>query len=80
MHDFQQDVNRLITWCQKNRLSINVKETKLVFDPHSQTIVNDIHSDIKLLNTPVDYVTSYLYLGVDIDESLTFTNLYSNCF
>ena len=80
MHDFQQDVNRLITWCQQNRLSINVKKTKLVFHPHSQTIVNDIHSDIKILDTPVNYVTSYLYLGVDIDNLLTFKKFYSNCF
>ena len=25
MHDFQQDVYRLLQWCQINRLSINVK-------------------------------------------------------
>ena len=80
MHDFQQDVNRLITWCQANRLSINVKKTKLVFHPHSQTIINNTHSDITILNSPVNYVTSYLYLGVDIDETLTFKKFYSNCF
>ena len=80
MHDFQQDVNRLITWCQANRLSINIKKTKLVFHPHSQTTINNIHSDIKILNSPVNYVTSYLYLGVDIDETLTFKKFYLNCF
>ena len=80
MHDFQQDVNRLIKWCQKNRLSINVKKTKLVFHPHMQTVVNDIHRDIVILNSPVSYVSSYLYLGVDIDEKLSFKQFYTNCF
>ena len=28
MHNFQQDVNRLVLWCQKNRLSINVKKNQ----------------------------------------------------
>ena len=46
MHDFQQDVNRLIKWCQKNRLSINVKKNKLVFHLYSQTVVNNIHHDV----------------------------------
>ena len=32
-HDFQQDVNRLLMWCQKNRLSINVKKDKTCFLP-----------------------------------------------
>ena len=44
MHDFQQDINRLIGWCQLNRLSINIKKTKLVFHPHSQNVVNNINN------------------------------------
>ena len=30
MHNFQQDVDRMVLWCQRNRLSINIKKTKLV--------------------------------------------------
>ena len=55
MHDFQQDVNNLIKWCQVNRLSINVKKTKIVFYPHSQNIENNINNVIKILNVPVGY-------------------------
>ena len=54
--------------------------THPVFLIHICDLQFSIASDIKILNTPVDYVTSYLYLGVDIDESLTFNNFYSNCF
>ena len=80
MHYFQQDVNRLIKWCQVNRLSINVKKTKLVFHPHSANVENNIHNDISISNVNVSYVTSYLYLGVDIDNSLNFKQYYSNMF
>ena len=72
MHDFQQDVNRLISWFQLNRLSINVKKTELVFYPHSQTVDNNINNEMCISIIPVDYVTSYLYLGVDIDNILSF--------
>ena len=80
MHDFQQDVNRLISWCQKNRLSINVKKTKLVFHPHSQNVENNINNDIKRLDVPVGYVNSYLYSGIDIDSDLTFKQYYGTMF
>ena len=80
MHDFQQDVNRLIKWCQKNRLSINVKKTKLVFHPHTCTIETDVYQDIKILGSPVSYVTTYMYLGVDIDNQLSFKPFYANTF
>ena len=46
MHDFKQDVNRLIHWCQRNRLSINVKKTKLVYHPHNNNLENHVHQDI----------------------------------
>ena len=44
MHDFQQDVNRLVLWCQRNRLSINVKKTKLVFYPANQNVENNVNN------------------------------------
>ena len=78
MHEFQQDVNNLITWCQINRLSINVKKTKLVFHPHSVNIDNNVNNAITILDVPVGYVNSYLYLGIDIDSGLTFKQYYAN--
>ena len=80
MHDFQQDVNRLVLWCQRNSLSINVKKTKLLFYPANQNVENNVNNVIKMQGTSVDYVTSYLYLGVDIDNMLTFKKHYNNTF
>ena len=40
LHNFKQDIDKMFRWCQKKRLSINVKNTKLVFYPHSFTVVN----------------------------------------
>ena len=70
----------LVLWCQRNRLSINVKKTKLVFHPATQSAVNDVNNVITMQGTTVDYVLSYLYLGVDIDNMLTFKKHFSNTF
>ena len=80
MHNFQQDVNRLVLWCQRNRLSIYIKKTKLVFYPVNQNVENNMNSVIKMRGLSVDYLTSYLYLGVDIDDMLTFKKHYNNTF
>ena len=80
MHNFQQDVNRLIKWCQLNRLSINVKKTKLVFHPHSANVVNNVHSDIRISNESVNYAMTYLYPGDDIDDLLIVKQYYTNVF
>ena len=76
MHDFQQDVNRVIIWCQKNRLSINVKKNILVFHPHT----SNVEINISIMGSIVRYVSSYLYLGVDIDNLLSFKQFYTNTF
>ena len=60
MHNFQQDVNRLELWCQRNRLSINVKKTKLVFHPASQNMENNENIVVKMHGTNLDYVSSYI--------------------
>ena len=80
MHDFKQDVLRLYEWCQTNRLSINVKKTKTVFYPHTTTIVNNLNSEIVINKDLVHYVQSYLYLGIDIDQHLTFKKYFNTLF
>ena len=61
-----------------DRLSINVKKKKLVFHPHAANVENNINKDIKILDIPVGYVTSYL--GADIDNTLSFKQYFSNMF
>ena len=39
MHDFKEDVRRMYEWCQKNRLSINVKKTLKLYFIHIQLIL-----------------------------------------
>ena len=43
-------------------------------------MLNNVHDDMKILGEPVHYVTSYLYLRVDIDKYLTFKPYYANMY
>ena len=56
------------------------KKTKLVFHPYSSNIENNINENITILDVPVGYTNSYLYLGIDIDRCLTFKQYYGNMF
>ena len=80
MHSFKQDIDKMFRWCQRNKSSINVKKTKLVFYPHSSTVVNDMNHEVTINRQPVQYVNSYLYLGIDINEHLTFKKYFSTLF
>ena len=70
IHSFKQDIVRMYRWCQKNRFSINVKKTKVVFDPYSNAVLNNMIYEIEI-DQSVHYVNSYLYLGIGFDEHLT---------
>ena len=41
---------------------------------------NNVHSDIRISNDSVNYAMTYLYLGVDIDDLLSFKQYYANVF
>ena len=58
MHNFKQDITRMYNWCQRNRLSIDIKKTKVVFYQHSSTVINNINQEIKIHNQNLHYVNS----------------------
>ena len=68
---YMQEVERFTTWCDKNYLELNVKKTKeLVIDFRRNP--NDI-PDLVIKGEKVERVSEYKYLGVVIDNKLTFT-------
>ena len=61
---------KLSTWCNDNRLTINVKKTKHMI---VSSMPNDHVKCVAFLNdVELDCVHSYNYLGVIIDDKLTF--------
>ena len=70
----QSDLDNLYTWCNRNKLTINCKKTKYCLYGMRSAIKRSKMLDIQLsLNTNIlERVCSYRYLGLILDEHLTY--------
>ncbi len=69
---YLEEVDRLTSWCQDNCLSLNVSKTKeLIVDFRKRQ--QRPYTPLMISGTPVERVSSFKYLGVNISEDLTWT-------
>ncbi len=69
---YLDEVERLTSWCQDNCLSLNVSKTKeLIVDFRKRH--QRPYTPLMISGTPVERVSSFKYLGVNISEDLTWT-------
>ncbi len=69
---YLDEVERLISWCQDNCLSLNMSKTKqLTVDFRKRQ--QRPYTPLMISGTPVERVSSFKYLGVNISEDLTWT-------
>ena len=66
--DYYSGIQGFVKWCEDNHLVLNVNKTEeMVFDPRR---VGD-HRSVIIHNETISQVSSYKYLGIFIDISLT---------
>ncbi len=66
------EVERLSSWCQDNCLSLNMSKTKeLIVDFRKRQ--QRPYTPLMISGNPVERVSSFKYLGVNISEDLTWT-------
>ncbi len=70
---YLDEVERLTSWCQDNCLSLNVSKTtkELIVDFRKRQ--QRPYTPFMISGTPVERVSSFKYLGVNISEDLTWT-------
>ncbi len=69
---YLDEVERLTSWCQDNCLSLNVSKTKeLIVDFRKRQ--QRPYTPLMISGTPVERVSSFKCLGVNISEDLTWT-------
>ncbi len=69
---YLDEVERLTSWCQDNCLSLNVSKTKeLIVDFRKRQ--QQPYTPLMISGTPVERVSSFKYLGVNISDDLTWT-------
>ena len=65
---YHSEIKQFTDWCKSHHLIVNVGKTEeIIFDPRC---IGD-HSPVFTESTPINQVTSYKYLGVHIDSSLS---------
>ncbi len=69
---YLDEVERLTSWCQDNCLSLNMSKTKeLIVDFRKRQ--QRPYTPLMISGTPVERVSRFKYLGVNISEDLTWT-------
>ena len=69
-------LSKLVEWYKLYKLTINLSKTKHMIVPRNQThadLLKDINVSIALAN--LHTVTSYTYLGVDVEQTLCFDTM-----
>ncbi len=69
---YLDEVERLTSWCQDNCLSLNVSKTKELIVDFKKRHLRP-YTPLMISGTPVEWVSSFKYLGVNISEDLTWT-------
>ena len=68
----QHDLDNITNWCKGNRLSLNIKKTKSMIFGTRHRVKRVFAPRLHMNNVPLDYVTTYKYLGITTDQTLNF--------
>ena len=76
----QDIIIEVCNWCFLNRLSINTKKTKhmLVMSRKDENVAVDVQLHVYMDNIKLENVHNYNYLGVKVDDKLSFTEFTDN--
>ena len=66
-----RELNNISDWLAINKLSLNVKKTKYMIFHSKQRDVSYINLDLKINNHHIDRVQDFNFLGLTIDETLS---------
>ena len=75
--DMQHDLNNITNWCKSNKFTLNISKTKSMLLGSKHKIRKTRYHLLQIDNVSIDYVLSYKYLDITIDQSLNF-NLHMN--
>ena len=71
----QRDINSLSQWCAMNGITVNTTKTKVMVFGSNNNLSKIPQFELKFGDAPLQAVTSYTYLGIPLDNRLTY-NLY----
>ena len=76
MDECQLLLSKLVEWCKMNKLTINLSKTKHMIIPRSQNHINLLKDkSVNIALEKLHNVSSYKYLGVDLEQTLCFETM-----
>ena len=77
----QEVLGAVSNWCQLNRMTVNAKKTKHMLVLRNKDLLEDTkHLTVKFDGVSLSNVSSYKYLGVDLDRNFTYENAVHNTY
>ena len=70
--EINNELEKVNLWLKLNKLSLNIKKTKLMIFHRKQKKIKDIN--ISIDNVQIERVNTFNFLGIMLDESLTWTD------
>ena len=70
----QMDLDVISKWCCYNKLCLNVGKSKAMLFGNGYGACNAVCPDLTLCNGTIENVKSYNYLGIILDENMTFND------
>ena len=68
----QQELHNVANWLSANKLSLNTDKTKyILFDSNREKINNNKHQSLYFKKKPVEQVKNILFLGLHLNENLS---------
>lgn len=68
----QNDLIKYYSWCNFNRLSLNIKKTIYVIFSNRRRNNNNQSMNLYLADSKLESVNQFLYLGINLDTKLNF--------
>ena len=65
------ELNRVVEWMSLNKLSLNVKKTKMMVFHYKQRKLGHIIPKLKINNIEIERVKEFNFLGITIDEHMS---------
>ena len=70
--DINKELQAIYDWLCDNKLSLNIPKTKFMIFHHKQRRIDSIIPDLAINGNNIDHVPHFNFLGLTIDENLSF--------
>ena len=72
------ELQSIYDWLCVNKLSLNIPKTKFMMFRHKQRRIGNLMPNLRINGNAIDYVSAFNFLGVMLDENLTFDHHIQN--